>query len=72
MLANLHVLLSDQKGVHKSSALLWVQSLFQLSEKLRVLFPIEGEALVDFSSVESPFADPWEHVVKLSKKQEMI
>ena len=48
---NLEILLSDQKGVHKASAHLWIEGFLQTTEDLQVLFSKEGDNLLIFPSV---------------------
>lgn len=68
MLPNLQILLSDQKGVHKASAHLWIEGLLQTTEQLKVLFSIGSRQFLYFLLVSKPFTDPWEHVIDLLKK----
>lgn len=63
----LQILLSDQKGVHKASAHLRIEGLFQETAQLRGLFHIGSTQSVQFRPFSKQLVEPRELVVHLSR-----
>ena len=69
MFSNLQILFSDQKGIHETSAHLWIEGLFQIIDQLKGLRLVALKWLQDFLSVREEFANPRKHVVQLFEKK---
>ena len=67
MFSYLQILLSDQKGVHKASAHLRIEGLFQETAQLRDLFHIGSTQSVEFRPSSKQLVEPRELVVHLSR-----